>query len=360
MSVPLRSPKPDASAFIRALDGDFVPERPPLFEYLADAGIMRTVCTEMLGREWVDPQPGDRRSLDRYLDNYVAFWYHLGYDTLRYPVGMRFPGSHVAAPDTAEGSRRMRHWADEHTRIITSWDDFERVAWPSVADVDFYPVEYLSRHLPDGMALMVEHSCHICELVTACLTYEGMALMVHDHPDLVQAISDRIGATLVDYYRHAVDFDNVVAVLTGDDMGFRSGTFLRPADMHRYFITWHARISDVAHEHGMRRYLHSCGRLTAIMDDLIDVAHIDGKHSFEDAIEPVEDFHRRYHTRLASLGGVDVDILARGTVTDVRRRTRDVIDACAPLGRFAVGSGNSIPSYVPLANYLAMVDEALS
>jgi len=44
----------------------------------------------------------------------------------------------------------------------------------------------------------------------------------------------------------------------------------------------------------------------------------------------------------------------------VRRRTREVIEACAPRGRFAVGSGNSIPSYVPPANYLAMVDEAFS
>ena len=28
-------------------------------------------------------------------------------------------------------------------------------------------------------------------------------------------------------------------------------------------------------------------------------------------------------------------------------------------GRYAVGSGNSIPSYIPVENYLAMVDEAL-
>ncbi len=32
---------------------------------------------------------------------------------------------------------------------------------------------------------------------------------------------------------------------------------------------------------------------------------------------------------------------------------------CGRRGRYAIGSGNSIPSYVPLENYLAMVDEAL-
>jgi uroporphyrinogen decarboxylase len=128
--------------------------------------------------------------------------------------------------------------------------------------------------------------------------------------------------------------------------------------MRRYFLPSHARIGETARDHRLRRYLHACGNLSSIMEDLIESVGIDGKHSFEDAIEPVEDFHRRYHTRIASLGGVDVDILARGTVEDVRRRTREVIDACAPLGRFAVGSGNSIPNYIPLENYLAMLDEA--
>ena len=38
---------------------------------------------------------------------------------------------------------------------------------------------------------------------------------------------------------------------------------------------------------------------------------------------------------------------------------RELIDDCAPGGRFAVGSGNSIPDYIPVENYLTMMDEAL-
>lgn len=94
------------------------------------------------------------------------------------------------------------------------------------------------------------------------------------------------------------------------------------------------------------------------MPDLIGRVGIDGKHSFEDAILPVEAFQARYGDRIAVLGGVDVDILAAGTPERVRRRTRMLIEACGPQGRYAVGSGNSIPSYVPVENYLAMVDEA--
>ena len=44
----------------------------------------------------------------------------------------------------------------------------------------------------------------------------------------------------------------------------------------------------------------------------------------------------------------------------MRQRTRFLIETCGSRGRYAIGSGNSIPSYVPLDNYLAMVDEALA
>ena len=52
-----------------------------------------------------------------------------------------------------------------------------------------------------------------------------------------------------------------------------------------------------------------------------------------------------------------VDLLARGDLEAIRRRTREVINACAPTGRWALGSGNSFANYIPLEAYRAMLDE---
>jgi len=49
-----------------------------------------------------------------------------------------------------------------------------------------------------------------------------------------------------------------------------------------------------------------------------------------------------------------------GTPQQVCARTRQVIDTYFPRGRYAVGSGNPIPSCVPVENYLAMVAESLA
>lgn len=44
---------------------------------------------------------------------------------------------------------------------------------------------------------------------------------------------------------------------------------------------------------------------------------------------------------------------------EIRKRVRDFIDTLSPGGGYCLGSGNSIPDYVPIANYWAMLDEGL-
>ncbi|MBN2408726.1 MAG: hypothetical protein JXE07_03230 [Candidatus Aminicenantes bacterium] len=55
---------------------------------------------------------------------------------------------------------------------------------------------------------------------------------------------------------------------------------------------------------------------------------------------------------------MDVHKLATYDEKSLRAYVRNIIDACAPGGRFALGAGNSIPSYIPVENYLVMLNEA--
>ena len=80
------------------------------------------------------------------------------------------------------------------------------------------------------------------------------------------------------------------------------------------------------------------------MDDLIDDVGIDAKHSFEDKILPVEEAYRRWGDRIAILGGVDMDVLGRGTEEQVRARTRQILEVCGVKGTgYCLGTGNSVP-----------------
>jgi uroporphyrinogen decarboxylase len=90
---------------------------------------------------------------------------------------------------------------------------------------------------------------------------------------------------------------------------------------------------------------------------LIDTVRIDAKHSFEDTFLSAPQAKRLYGDRIAILGGVDVDVLSRATPEQVRVYVRHILDECAPGGGYALGTGNTVTNYMPLENYLAMLEE---
>jgi len=177
-------------------------------------------------------------------------------------------------------------------------------------------------------------------------------------PELARDIFDAVGSRLVRYYEICASFDSVGACISNDDWGFKGQTMLSPEDMRRYVFPWHKRIVSAIHAAGKPAILHSCGNLEAVMDDVIDDMGFDGKHSYEDAIMPVEDAYERWSGRIAILGGIDVDFLIRHGVTEVRSRCAAMLDRSSARGGYALGSGNSIPSYVPVDHYRAMIGSA--
>lgn len=358
LRVPLSHPAPDCERFVRVLMGRERAARPPLVEYIVDPAVMRPIVSEMLRRPWVAPGP-DRESQAAYWDSFVAFWHHMGYDFVRLEIALPFAAHGTVIDDTAPGAQQKRGWRDMRHGMITSWEDFETYPWPSVDQMDFFPLEYVNSHLPPGMGLIASHGGGIYEHLSAIMSYEGLCFALLEQPDLVRAVCDRIGQLMEGYYRHLLDLDRLLVVFPGDDMGFRHATLISPQHLKQYTLPWHKRFCAMAHDKGLPYFLHSCGNLEEIMPHLIGEVGIDGKHSYEDAIVPVAEMQRRWGDRIAILGGVDVDVLTRAEPEDLRHYVRRIIDECAPRGRYALGSGNSIPSYIPVTNYLIMVDEAL-
>jgi uroporphyrinogen decarboxylase len=154
-----------------------------------------------------------------------------------------------------------------------------------------------------------------------------------------------------------LQFERVELVWGSDDMGFKTGLLISPADMREFVLPGHKLMAQISHDAGCPYLLHSCGKLEAIMGDLIEEVRIDARHSFEDVIEPVTEAKERYGGRIALLGGVDMDFLCRADEKAVRKRTRETLKRCMPGGGYCLGTGNSVANYIPLDNYLAMLDE---
>jgi uroporphyrinogen decarboxylase len=371
-SVPLSKPRPDIGRFLKAMKGEIAPSRPPLVEYIVDNALMRPIL-EGLGRTWVDTSDKTeymggqmdlshegRRTIDAWLDNQIAFWLHMGYDFIRCEVSLPLPAVSVVTADTARGNEdHARAWQGLNTGPIQSWDDFHKYPWPTINDDNFYIHRYICSHLPDGLGFITCHAGGVYEHVSRLMGYENLCIELYDQPDLVRAVTDKLGELILEYNRNLLSIKGLSVIFQGEDFGFNTQTLLPPDTIREYFLPWHARYAKQAHEHGVPYYLHSCGCVDALMEDLITNVGIDGKHSFQDNVMSAAEAKRRWGDRICILGGVDVHKLTTLRDKELRAYIRSVIDQCAPGGRFAIGAGNSIPSYIPVENYLTLLDEGL-
>lgn len=292
---------------------------------------------------------------------YIAVQRYCGFDYVR--AGMadfRWPLFGAATEDTAAlahaGGRRYQ---DEHNGPIQNWEQFEKYPWPDPRLASATRLlEWYQANLPDDMCIIASGGFgHLAEMLTWLMGYETLCLSLYDQRDLVAAIARRLSDFYIVCLERILQFDRVKLVWGSDDLGFKTGLMISPADTREFVLSGHRRLAAVAHAAGRPYLLHACGKLTDIMEDLIRDVKIDARHSFEDVIEDVITAKRLYGGQIAVLGGIDVDFLCRADEKAIRRRVCQVLDACQPGGGYCLGTGNSVTNYIPLENYLTMLDE---
>jgi uroporphyrinogen decarboxylase len=291
----------------------------------------------------------------RLIELSVAYAKAVGYDSATMIPVVPLEKTRRALTSDVDTRREQRAWKEEGSGIITTRREFDKFKWPSLDQISMLPLDFAAGLMPPGMKAMFMYS-GIYEDLGELMGMETMALKSAEEPDLVEDILEQLTLIAVRAVDLGATHASTGAVFYADDLGFKGSTMLSPRFLRKYYIPRLKRIADACHKHGKLFLLHACGNVMAIMDDLIE-AGIDGRHSFEDIILPVEQWYDKFHERVAILGGVDMDLLARGTMEQVKRRTRQILEHCAPGGGYCMGTGNSVANYVKIENYYAMLDE---
>lgn len=242
--------------------------------------------------------------------------------------------------------------------MITDRASFEKYPWPDAQAGNFDIYGQLKHNLPDGMKLLGFSNGGVLENATDIVGFENLCMMYLLDPELCTEVFRNIGERLVEFYTIVASMDSVGACVVNDDWGFKTQTMFPPEMMQEYVFPYTRKIVEVIHNNGKPAILHSCGNLNDIMDVVIDDLKLDGKHSFEDGIYPVENAYKSWHKRIAILGGIDMDFLARKSAAEIYSRAMKLLELTSDEGSFALGSGNSIPNFIPMKNYLAMLKAA--
>ena len=247
---------------------------------------------------------------------------------------------------------------------IQTRDDFERFPFEEIPGIfwDTYTphLDAISRVMPPGMKAFGGCGYGIFETSQDLVGYEYLCTMMYTDPDLFSDLFIRIGDLYETLWSEMVRrySDLFVFFRMGDDLGFKNSTLLAPETIVQHILPQYRRVIDIVHQPGKKFLLHSCGNIFSIMEEIL-ACGIDAKHSNEDQIAPFDRWIDLYNDRIGLFGGIDVDLLCQNPYDEVYRQVLEKGSAFRARARgWGLGSGNSIPEYVPVDGYMGMIDAA--
>lgn len=146
-----------------------------------------------------------------------------------------------------------------------------------------------------------------------------------------------------------------------NDYGTNNKLIINPDVWRKYLKPLQAKLAEQGHKYELTVAMHSCGDITQIIPDLIDIG-IEILNPIQvscPAMDP-QFLKKEYGKDLVFFGAIDYnELLSHGTPEQVREGVRQMIDILGYDGRYIVApSHDLLRSEVPAENMLVLYNEA--
>jgi len=188
----------------------------------------------------------------------------------------------------------------------------------------------------------------------AIMGFEEIMSNMALNPKLVEAVLDAITEYKIEVAKLTVRLGLKVGH-TGDDFGGQRGLMFSKDMWVKFFKPRLAKVWQVYKDAGLPVFHHSCGNITNIIGDMIDIGL--------DVLEPVQAvmdmnyLKREFGKDLTFWGGIGTqDLLPFGTPDEVRKMAGEVIDILGRGGGMIISPDQEIMADVPVENIIALVE----
>ena len=291
------------------------------------------------------------------LKDEVDFWYKAGYDYIKLQPKADFNPMKIGLDNNVsynDDGTIFRKWASESNGVISNFADFEKYTFPTTSDFEYTNFEKVKSLLPDGMGVIGQYG-DIFTMTWEMMGFESFSIALFENEDLIKNLNDRLGELVLSMFEYFAQSDVVDAIWYSDDIAYTNSLMVSPQVLDKYFLPWLKKIGDLAKRYNKPLIYHTDGILYDVFDKIIECG-VDAIHPIEPKAMNIADVKQRYGNKLCLIGNIDVDLLSRGTVNDIRKNVIKNIEEVGKDGGYCVGSGNSIPEYVKLENYIAMIE----
>jgi uroporphyrinogen decarboxylase len=330
------------------------PDRVPLCEALVEPKIQ----SQFMGR---------KISADD-LQSQVDFWTTAGYDFIPITVGMMAPGKvtdesaisrvirDVMLKDSAD-AQDEKSWNLELTSFISDRADFERFPWDIAAELDFSKINAVRELLPEGMKAIVI-SGKIFTLTWMLMGFNNFATKLIMDEQLVADVFHKVAEIQFQALEKISEMSHVGAVWVVDDLAFGTGPMISPQAFRDHVFPWYREMAAQCHQNDLLFFMHSDGDLALLMEDIIDTG-VDMIHPIDPTCMDIVEIKEEYGDRICLAGNVSNELLRSGTPPQVEARVKELLRKVAPGGGYCLSSGNSVPDWSKIENYVAMRNATL-
>ncbi len=140
---------------------------------------------------------------------------------------------------------------------------------------------------------------------------------------------------------HSLGGGRIDAVALSDDWGTEVSTIISPAKFRELFKPRYAKLFDEIRNLGMHTWMHSCGKINDVLDDLID-AGLEVINSQQPRTVGINEFAERFAGRVCFETIVDTQITYPfGTMDEIRAEAKELVEKWnTPKGGFIASDYN--------------------
>jgi len=149
----------------------------------------------------------------------------------------------------------------------------------------------------------------------------------------------------------------VDGIFISDDWGGQETTLMNPDDWRRFYKPCYERMFDLIHRAGLHVWMHSCGNVTQIIPDLIEIG-LNVLNPIQPQAMSVDELAEEFGGKLCFFGGVDVQgTLPHGTPQEVKKEVKHLIKTFGKYeGGYIGGTSHTILPDTPLRNIEALFE----
>lgn len=311
---------------------------------IAELGVHPLIKQKFIGREILE------------LKDDVEFWYKAGYDYIKIQPAADFNPGKIGLSENIsynDDGTVFRKWATEGKGVISSAQDLEIYIFPSENEFSYKSFEKIRSLLPEGMGVVGQYG-DIFTMTWEMMGFETFSLALFENPELIESLNNKLGNLVLSMFEYMAQSERSDALWYSDDIAYTNGLLVSPDVLDKYFFPWLKKIGSLAKKYNKPLIYHSDGLLFDVMDKIIDCG-VNALHPIEPKAMDIADVKSKYGDKLCLIGNIDVDLLSRGTADEVKKNVLLNLEKIGSQGGYCVGSGNSIPEYVKLENYMTMI-----